>query len=113
MQSASLAAEVLTRFHYKPMPLDDAMSEKVFNLYLKTLDPDKFFFTQSDVDQLSAFRDKLDNAIKEQNLGIPFTIFNRYTQRALERLTYARQLLKKGFDFKQKENYQYDRERAG
>ena len=43
MQSASLAAEVLTRFHYKPMPLDDAMSEKVFNLYLKSLDPDKFF----------------------------------------------------------------------
>ena len=112
MQSASLAAEVLTRFHYKPMPLDDAMSEKVFNLYLKSLDPDKFFFTQSDVDQLSAFRDKLDNAIKEENLGIPFAIFNRYTQRATERLTYARQLLKKGFDFKQKENYQYDRENA-
>ena len=113
MQSASLAAEVLTRFHYKAMPLDDAMSKKVFDRYLKALDPDKFFFTQSDIDQLSTFQDKLDNAIKEQNLGIPFTIFNRYTQRALERLTYARQLLKKGFDFKQKENYQYDRERAG
>ena len=64
-EAAILSAEVLTRFHYKPVPLDDAMSEKVFNLYLKSLDPEKFYFTQADIDQLTVFHDKLDNAIKD------------------------------------------------
>ena len=107
-----MSAEVLTRFHYKPVPLDDVMSEKVFNLYLKSLDPEKFYFTQADIDQLTVFHDKLDNAIKDENLGAPFAIFNRYTARVSQRLNYARQLLKKGFDFKQKENYYYDREKV-
>ena len=111
-EAAILSAEVLTRFHYKPVPLDDAMSEKVFNLYLKSLDPEKFYFTQADIDQLTVFHDKLDNAIKDENLNAPFAIFNRYTLRVSQRLNYARQLLKKGFDFKQRENYYYDREKA-
>ena len=111
-QAAFLATEVLTRFHYKALPLDDAMSEKIFNLYLKSLDSEKLFFTQSDIDQLIVFHDKLDNAINEENLNAPFVIFNRYMQRASERLTYSRRLLKEGFDFKQKENYRYEREKA-
>ena len=47
-QAAHLAAEVLTRYHYKPQPLDDAMSTKIFDRYLKTLDPDKLIFLKSD-----------------------------------------------------------------
>ncbi|MEO7940704.1 MAG: hypothetical protein ABIR55_18930, partial [Burkholderiaceae bacterium] len=34
-RAAHLAAEVLTRYHYKPAPLDDALSSKVFDQYLK------------------------------------------------------------------------------
>jgi carboxyl-terminal processing protease len=34
------------------MPLDDAMSEKIFDRYFKSLDAEKLFFTQADIDQL-------------------------------------------------------------
>src|SRR5450759_2209649 len=110
-QAAHLAAELLARYHYKAMPLDDAMSEKIFDHYLKSLDSEKLFFVQADIDQLAGNRTKLDDAIIEEDLSIPFAIFNLYSQRVSERFTYARSLLKEGFDFRQKESYQYEREK--
>ncbi len=111
-QAAFLATEVLTRYHYKPKPLDDALSGKIFDNYLKLLDSEKLFFVQSDIDRLTAFRSKLDDAILEENLGAPFVIFNLYAQRVSERFTYARRLLRDGFDFQQQESYQFERRKA-
>ena len=110
-EAARLSAELLTRYHYKPTPLDDAMSEKIFNSYLKALDSEKLFFVQADIDQMAIVRSTLDDAILKQDLTAPFAMFNFYRRRVSERLEYARSLLKDGFDFKQKESYQYDREK--
>jgi carboxyl-terminal processing protease len=111
-KAARLAAELLTRHHYKPVPLDDALSEKIFERYLKLLDGEKRFFVQSDIDHLEAARTSFDDAIYTEYLGLPFAIFNLYTQRVVERFTYARSLLKNGFDFGKNEDYQYNREKA-
>jgi carboxyl-terminal processing protease len=110
-QAAHLAAELLTRYHYKPVPLDAAMSEKIFDHYLKSLDPQKLYFTQADIDGLAPNRTTLGDAIVKGDLAGPFAIFNLYAQRMTERLTYARNLLKEGFDFRQQESYQSDREK--
>ncbi|MDP3513206.1 MAG: carboxy terminal-processing peptidase [Sulfuritalea sp.] len=110
-QAAHLAAEVLSRYHYKTMPLDDALSEKILGHYLKSLDAEKLFFVQTDIDQLARFRTVLDDAIIDEDLGAPFAIFNLYAQRVAERFSYARGLLKEGFDFRQKEDYQYARDK--
>ncbi|MGA9342152.1 MAG: carboxy terminal-processing peptidase [Rhodanobacteraceae bacterium] len=106
------AARFLTRFHYKPMPLDDAMSEKIFKRYLDSLDSDKLFFTQADIDRFKAYRDKLDDAIYDQDLAAPFAIFNIYEQRVSGRVAYALSLLPKGFDFSKDETYDFDRDKA-
>lgn len=108
-QAAHLAAEVLARYHYKPMPLDDAMSEKIFDQYLKSLDTEKIFFVQTDIDQVGSRRASLDDAIIGENLTAPFAIFNLYARRVHERFGYARALLKEGVDLRQKETYQYER----
>ncbi len=110
-QAAHLAAEVLTRYHYKPQPLDDALSKKIFDRYLKTLDPDKLFFLKSDVEQFAALRTRLDNAILDEDLAPPFALFNLYVRRVAERYGYARRLLRDGFDFSQKESYAYARDK--
>jgi carboxyl-terminal processing protease len=110
-QAAHLSAQFLSRFHYKPVPLDDALSAKVINRYIKLLDPEKFFFIQADIDQFTAEQNKLDDAIYREDLHIPFAIFNLYEQRIVERLTYARELLKQGFDFSQKEDYSFVRDK--
>jgi carboxyl-terminal processing protease len=111
-QAARLAAEVLTRFHYSKVPLDDAMSSKIFDQYLKSLDSEKLFFLQADVDKLSADRTRLDDAIIREDLSVPFAMFNLYGQRAAERLGFARSLLKGGFNFQENETYQFIRDKA-
>ena len=110
-QAAALTAELLSRFHYKAIPLDDALSEKIFERYLKALDGEKYFFDQADIDRISVLRTRLDDAIQTQDLTPAFAIFNLYTQRVVERFTDARALLKSGFDFTQNESFQISREK--
>ncbi|USX18454.1 carboxy terminal-processing peptidase [Oxalobacteraceae bacterium OTU3REALA1] len=112
-QAAVWASRVLGKLHYKAVPLDDAMSEKIFDRYFKSLDSEKLFFTQADVDQYAIVRTRLDDAINGENLSVPFAIFNLYQQRLNERIAYARELVKTGkFEFNSDESYQYDREKA-
>ncbi|MBV6323362.1 carboxy terminal-processing peptidase [Duganella violaceipulchra] len=111
-QAAVWASRVLTKLHYKSTPLDDAMSEKIFDRYFKSLDSEKLFFTQADLDQYAIVRTRLDDAITGENLSVPFAIYNQYQQRFNERIAYARELLKTKPDFSLDESYQYDREKA-
>lgn len=111
-QAALLATRFLTRFHYRAEPLDAAMSQKIFDRYFDSLDADRLFFTQTDIDRFAPQRTKLGDDIYDQNLSVPFAIFNLYEQRVAERTAYARDLLKKGFDFDKDESYRYQREKA-
>ncbi|MEC5160272.1 MULTISPECIES: carboxy terminal-processing peptidase [unclassified Janthinobacterium] len=111
-QAALWASRVMSRYHYKATPLDDAMSEKIFDRYFKSLDAEKLFFVQADLDQFAGVRSKLDDAITGENLAVPFAIYNLYQQRFDERIGFARELLKSKFDFTVDESYQYDREKA-
>jgi len=110
--AAGMTADLLTRYHYTPTPLDDAMSRKIFDRYLKSLDADKMLFTQADVERFSPAREQLDDAIKSRDLSTPFAIFKLYQQRQRERLVHARALLGQRFDFSQQESYPYQREQA-
>ncbi len=109
VKAARLAAELLSRFHYKAVPLDDALSSKMFDQYLKALDPEKLYFLQSDIDRLAVDKARLDDAILGEDLRVPFEIFNLYERRAVERMAYARSLLLKGFDFSGDETLMMDR----
>jgi carboxyl-terminal processing protease len=111
-QAALLSAKVLERYHYRHTELDDSLSAQIFDNYLKALDGEKVFFLQSDIDHFYAARTRLDDAILNQNLNIPFAIFNLYQQRVGERYSYSRSLLKNGFDFSKKESYQSSRKDA-
>ena len=84
-QAAHLAAELLTRYHYKAIPLNNALSERIFDQYLKALDPERIFFVQPDIDQLSADRAKLGEAMLKEDLTVPFGNFNLFERRATER----------------------------
>jgi carboxyl-terminal processing protease len=111
-QAALLSARILTHYHYEHVPLDDELSGKIFNSYLKSLDGNRGIFLQSDIDEFADARTRLDDAIVNQDLRTPFAIYNRYLKRVDEHFNYARALLKKGFDFSKKENYPINREDA-
>jgi carboxyl-terminal processing protease len=111
-KAAAMTANYLTRYHYRALPLDDAMSLKIFDKFFKSLDGEKMLFTQADVDQFSQYNTTLDEAIKNGELNAPFLIANTYVQRVAQRFAYAREVLKKPFDFTENEFYTYNREKA-
>ncbi|TXI12204.1 MAG: tail-specific protease [Rhizobium sp.] len=104
-QAAHLTAQFLTRFHYKPVPLDDVLSARIMDRFIKSLDPDRVLFLQSDIDKFMAGSKKIDDAIDQEDLNIPFSIFNLYERRVVERMSYARSLLKQKIDFSVQEDY--------
>jgi carboxyl-terminal processing protease len=101
-----------SRYAYRPMALDDDLSQDIFRRYIESLDSSKLFFTQQDMDRFAPYRTRLDDAIKAQNLKPAYDIFTTYVRRVDERAAYARSLLTKPFDFSLKENWAYDREDA-
>ena len=111
-QAAQLSARFLTRFHYDAQPLDDAMSAKIYKAYFDGLDAEKVFFTQEDMAKFAPLKTQFDDAIWNKDLSGPFSVFNLYVQRAVDRMTYARGLLKQGFDLTKDESYAYDRKKA-
>jgi carboxyl-terminal processing protease len=111
-QASQLSARFLTRFHYQAQPLDDAMSAKIYKAYFDSLDSEKVFFTQEDMDKFAPLKTQFDDAIWNQDLTGPFSVFNLYITRAVDRMNYARGLLKKGFDFSSNESFNFDRKKA-
>ena len=94
------------------MELNDSLSADIFRRYLQSLDGQKLFFTQADINRFAPYRTGLDDAIKSQQLQPAYDMFDTYVQRVDERVAYARSLLKKPFDFSVKESWAYDRDKA-
>lgn len=111
-QAAHIAAELLSRYHYRSQPIDDQLSSRVFDRYLKILDSEKMYFTQEDIEGLQPLRTRLDDAVLRERMEPVFALFNFYVQRVGERFAYARSLLKPGFDFTADEQFRYAREKA-
>lgn len=102
-----------SRYAYRPRALDDSLSAEVFKRYLESLDPAKLFFTDADVVKLTAYRTKLDDAIKSGEVAPAFEMFSLYQKRVNERVAHARSLLDKDiFRFDGNDRWEYDREDA-
>ena len=102
-----------SRYAYRPRALDDTLSAEVFKRYLESLDPAKLFFTTADIDRLTAYRAKLDDAIKSGEIAPAFEMFALYQQRVSERVIHARGLLDNDiFGFDGSDRWEYDREDA-
>ena len=101
------------RSHYKPITLDDALSEKVFDRYMRSLDINRNVFLNADVEKFKAEQDHFDEAIEMGDLDVAYQIYQLNMQRRIERYEYALTLLDKEFDFeKAGDTFTFDREEA-
>lgn len=95
----NLVANSLNNLHYNPKQLDDSLSAKVFDLYLKRLDISKRFLLQEDVKALSAYRFSIDDAFQDGSMEF-FELSNQIiTRRIDEAQQYANEILAQPFDF--------------
>ena len=97
--------------HYDPGKIDDGFSKKVFKLYIDRIDFSKRFLLQEDIDKLSEYKTKLDDAMLDDNfdfLDLSIEILNKRTEEAKE---YYKEVLDKPFDFTINEKIEVDPEK--
>jgi carboxyl-terminal processing protease len=72
--------------HYVDRRYNDAMSAAHLETYLERLDPSHLYFTASDVEEFRTYSTRLDDLGRQGELSPAFSIFDRYEQRASDRL---------------------------
>ncbi len=84
---------LLKRDHLSKHPLDNEISQRTFKTFLKTLDPWKVYFYQSDIDRLAKYKDELDDMAKKGDVGFAYEVFKVFLQRIDERSGMIAELL--------------------
>jgi len=100
----------LRYLHYSPKDLDDDYSSKIFDGYLKVLDPNKIYFTKADIAKFEKYRSKIDDFLIRRDAEIAFDIFKVFRQRLEERNSVIQELIKADFDFTVSEELNIDRD---
>lgn len=112
---ARTVARQLAVLHYARPPLDDSLSQVIWNRYLSDLDGQRLFFLASDIEGFSRWQLQMDDQLKTGTLTPGFTIYNRFQNRLRERLQFVLNELeinKKLFDFSGNETLVIDRKTA-
>jgi carboxyl-terminal processing protease len=107
-------AMMLQNSHYADTPFDAQLSGRIFDDYLKSLDSQKLYFTQQDIDAFQAnYGDRLDKLLFQgKSMQPAVEIYNVFRQRVEERTKQADELLAGEFDFSNDETVMMSREEA-
>ena len=84
-QASVHIARSLLLSHYRKQDIDRGLSERVFEHYIDSLDSQRLYFLQSDIDEFEPYRTRLHGALKTGQLEPGFRIYNRYQQRVINR----------------------------
>ncbi|MGB9687990.1 carboxy terminal-processing peptidase [Thermogutta sp.] len=89
----------LPQGHLTKHPLDEEISRRAFKLFLKSLDPMKLYFYQSDVDRFAEKQDQWAALLKSGDISPAYEIFSVFLKRVDERVATALDILKQPLDF--------------
>ena len=101
---------LLSNNHYLKIDLNDSLSGVIFENYLSSIDENKIYFIQSDIDYFSKYKFRLDDDLRLRNVDVAFQIFRIFRERAATRISYVNSLITKGFDFSKDESIPLDTE---
>ena len=107
-----LVTQFIQKSHYNQIAVDDELSSKVLDLYIKTLDGNRHHLLASDLEFFEQYRYALDDLIKSRPLDPVYDMYKVYRTRARDRFNYAISLLESEPDFFIEETYQFDRSEA-
>lgn len=74
----------LSYLHYSPKPINDAYSEEVYKHFFESVDASKRYFLQSDMNEFSKHRTKLDDYLNQGHLTFYKLTVDRLYQRVDE-----------------------------
>ncbi len=103
----------LRQLHYHPQKIDDAFSERVYDLYLDRLDGTKRFLTQKDINKLNEYRQRIDDEASTSSYEFFDLSVKLWNERLADAKAIYGDLLEKPFNYKKKEEYQVDADKRG
>ena len=96
--------ELVNTYHVQPKPLDDQLSQALFQDLFDGLDPYGMYFVEDDMKEFKKFRFNLDDAISTGDCSFITEIAGVYQKRLDEVDTLIAQLSNAPFDYKAKED---------
>jgi carboxyl-terminal processing protease len=100
--------ELIRNRHIAKQPLDDAVSERGLKSFLRSLDPMKMYFLQSDIDEFMQQKHKLSGMLEDKDISFAYTVFRRFLQRIDERVKQIDELIEEDLDFTRDESMTTD-----
>lgn len=92
-----LITGLLERHHFNARSFDTELADAVFDQYLESLDPGRYYFLRSDVENLrerhADLVKKADDAGTGERINLAFDVFERLKDRIDERLDFAQSFL--------------------
>jgi len=104
---------LMNREHLTRHPLDNEISGRWMDNYLKMLDPRKVFFTQADVDSWNAYRDQLDDMALKGDTSFAYRVFQQFLDRIDQRVKTVNELVREPHDFAVEEVLETDPDSIG
>ena len=105
-----LMYDALTSIHYQPKVVDDSLSSKVFDFYIKSLDSQKRFLHEGDIEELKVYRYELDDELKSGSTDFLNKSIEISNARFAEAKARYKKILSTPFDFHSDELFQTDSE---
>jgi carboxyl-terminal processing protease len=112
-QVAISVARWLEQGHYTREKLDEKMSARFLQTYLTTLDYNKLYFTQKDVDEFeSKYASTLGDSVLRGDLAPAREIFTRFKQRVEDHVAKNKKLTQKKYTFDSTRTVEINRQNA-
>ena len=96
---SKMVAKLMQDDHLSNRALDDAISSRAFDLFIKNLDPLKAYFLRTDIEEFSKYKDQLDDQMKAGDYSAAFAVFNRFLDRVDERTQVAMEMIDVEHDY--------------
>jgi carboxyl-terminal processing protease len=103
-------ASLLLRDHLSKDDLNDEKSQRCLKTFLKSLDPWKVYFYQSDVDAFLKRQNDLDDMARKGDISFAYEVFQVFLKRIDERVKLVDELLAAQHDFTANEELISDRD---
>lgn len=84
-KTAQIVAQMVSSRHINAPEIDDSLSERLLDRFVKVWDPQKLYFLKSDIDDFSAEKHNLDDRILKADVQFAANVFERFRLRMHER----------------------------
>lgn len=96
---SKVVAKLMQSDHLSSRPLDDTISRRAFDMFIKNLDPMKAYFLESDIEDFSKWKTELDDQMIAGEFSAAFEVFGRFLYRVNERTDLAIEMIDADHDY--------------